>query len=104
MHEQYFGIKAEWHFFAISHGKNNACDGVGGTLKKLAARASLQRAIDNQTLNPHHLYDYAKKEITGMTCFFVDKKQVEVVSNFLSKKNGKCRRIQKIKKKSPVYS
>ena len=28
-HEEDFGLKAEWHFFGTSHGKN-ACDGVGG--------------------------------------------------------------------------
>jgi hypothetical protein len=32
-----FGIDAEWHFFATSHGKN-ACD----TMKREAAKASLQ--------------------------------------------------------------
>ena len=37
-----FGIPAEWHFFTTSHGKS-ACDGVGGTVKRLAAKASLQR-------------------------------------------------------------
>ena len=40
-HEADFGISAEWHFSATSHGKG-ACDGVGGTVKRLAARASLQ--------------------------------------------------------------
>ena len=30
-HEQDFGMSAEWHFFATSHGKG-ACDGVGGQL------------------------------------------------------------------------
>ena len=38
-----FGITAERNFFATSHGKN-LCDGVGGTVKHLAARASLQRS------------------------------------------------------------
>ena len=33
-----FGVKAEWHFSATSHGK-----GLGGTVKQLTARASLQR-------------------------------------------------------------
>ena len=28
-HLEDFGINAEWHFFATSHGKN-ACDGIGG--------------------------------------------------------------------------
>ena len=33
-------MKAKWHFFDRSHGKN-ACDEVGGTIKRLAACASL---------------------------------------------------------------
>ena len=39
-HQADFGIEAEWHFLATSHGKS-ACDGLGGTVKRLAARASL---------------------------------------------------------------
>jgi hypothetical protein len=35
------GLNAEWHFFATSHGKG-PCDGVGGTIKCLAAHSSLQ--------------------------------------------------------------
>ena len=59
MYKKEFRIKTEWHFFATSHGKN-ACNGVEGTKKRLAAAASLQRAIHNQILNPHQLYDFAK--------------------------------------------
>ena len=55
-----------------------------GTIKRLAARASLQRAIHNQILNPHQLYDFAKSEIPSITCLFVDKQQVDVVSKFLT--------------------
>ena len=44
-HEADFGVPAEWHFSATSHGKG-ACDGVGGTVKRLAARASLQRPYE----------------------------------------------------------
>ena len=44
-HEEDFGVPAEWHFSATSHGKV-ACDGVGGTVKRLAARASLQWPYD----------------------------------------------------------
>ena len=40
-HSSDFNISAEWHFSATSHGKG-ACDGIGGTVKRLAARASLQ--------------------------------------------------------------
>ena len=50
-HEADFRIKAEWHFSATSHGKS-ACDGVGGTVKRLAARASLQKPYDQQIMSP----------------------------------------------------
>ena len=42
-HELDYGIPAEWHFFATSHGKG-PCDGVGGTLKRMVSRASLESA------------------------------------------------------------
>ena len=80
MHKKDFEMKAELNFFATSHGKN-ACDGVGGTIKRLAARASLPRAIHNQILNPQQLYDFAKSEIPSITCSFVDKQQVMLFQN-----------------------
>ena len=46
LHKDDFGISAEWHFYATSHGKG-ACDGVGGTVKRLAARASLQKPYND---------------------------------------------------------
>ncbi len=39
-HKEDFEIDAEWNFFSTSHGKG-PCDGVGGTVKRLAAMASL---------------------------------------------------------------
>ncbi len=46
-----FGIFTEWHFSATFHGKG-ACDGLGGTVKRLAARASLQRPYNDQIMTP----------------------------------------------------
>jgi hypothetical protein len=43
-HEEDFGMIAEWHFFATSHEKG-PCDGVGGTVKRLAAQASFAEII-----------------------------------------------------------
>jgi hypothetical protein len=40
-HEQDFGLSAEWHFFATSHGKGPA-GGMGGTVKKAGCKESLQ--------------------------------------------------------------
>ncbi|XP_047143181.1 uncharacterized protein LOC105848514 isoform X1 [Hydra vulgaris] len=39
-HEKDFGLKADWHFFGTAHGKS-ACDGVGGTVKRVINNLSL---------------------------------------------------------------
>ena len=78
-------IKAEWHFFATSHGKN-VCDGVGGTIKRLAARASLQRPISNQILTPLQLFEFAKVEIPGVTSFYISTEHVNKVAQILQQR------------------
>ena len=82
-----------WFHVATIHGKN-ACDGVGGTIKRIALRASFQRAIHNPILNPHQLYNFAKSEIPGITCFFIDKQQVDAVSKFLTCRYENARRFR----------
>ena len=57
-HKDDFGVSAEWHFSATSHGKG-ACDGLGRTVKRLAARASLQRPYNEQIMTPRQLFDWA---------------------------------------------
>jgi hypothetical protein len=47
-HYEDSAVPAEWHFFATSHAKS-AHDGVGDTLKRLAAKTSLQ-----QPYRPHN--------------------------------------------------
>ena len=75
-HVQDIGITAEWNFFATSHGKN-LCDGVGGTVKCCATRASLQRPLDNQILTPYQLFEFASQDISGITSFYVDSETVK---------------------------
>lgn len=68
-HEKDFGLVAEWHFFPTSHGKG-ACDGLGGTLKRLAARASLQRASNPiQTLK--QLFEWANESLCNISSKYV---------------------------------
>ena len=55
--EREFNIKAEWNFFATSHGKG-ACDGIEGTVKRHAFRSSLQK--ENIT-TPKLLYEWTSK-------------------------------------------
>ena len=44
LHENDFKMNCCWSFFATSHGKS-PCDGLGGTIKRLTARASLCRDL-----------------------------------------------------------
>ncbi len=71
-HQEDFECPAEWHFFATSHGKG-ACDGVGGTVKRLAARASLQRPYNDQIMSANDLFDFAVKHIPSVAIKFSSK-------------------------------
>jgi hypothetical protein len=64
-HESDFGIKATWHFFATGHGKS-PCDGIGGTVKRIITKTSLQRPSNNQILTPEQMYIEASTKITGI--------------------------------------
>ena len=49
------------HYFSTAHGKG-PCDGLGGTIKRAAARASLQLPVDKQILTSKDLYNWLKYE------------------------------------------
>ena len=76
-HEDDFGLQAEWNFFATSHGKN-ACDGVGGTVKREAAKASLQAVTAGHILTPHDLFEWATKHISNVKFFYISKEEVAI--------------------------
>lgn len=54
-HEDDFSVPAEWNFFAPAHGKS-PCDSLGGTIKRMAARASLQLSPEQQITTSQQLY------------------------------------------------
>lgn len=64
-HEKDFGIETEWHFFATAHGKGT-CDGLGGTVKRLAAKASLQRPYNGQIMTPLQLFQWSEENIPNI--------------------------------------
>jgi hypothetical protein len=64
-HEVDFGAPCAWHFFATSHGKS-PCDGIGGTVKRLTARASLQRPLNHQILTPQDMFEFAQINMHGI--------------------------------------
>ncbi|SMN01563.1 hypothetical protein SPONN_2634 [uncultured Candidatus Thioglobus sp.] len=71
-HEKDFGVLAEWHFSATSHGKG-ACDGLGGTVKRLAARTSLQRPYVEQIMTPQQLFEWASSNLHAITFEYCSK-------------------------------
>lgn len=67
-HKDDFGLEAEWHFFATSHGKS-PCDGAGGTIKRTVKKASLQRTADHHILTPTAMFDFCSTQIPGIKFF-----------------------------------
>jgi hypothetical protein len=65
--------------FATSHGKR-ACDGIGGTVKRLAVRASFQRPLDHQILTTHDLYSWCTVSIKNIVFFFINTSKFTEVS------------------------
>ena len=91
-HQSDFGIKAEWHFSATSHGKG-ACDGIGGTVKRLAARASLQRPYEEQIMTPLKLFEWASGSIPGTVFKYCSTEEYEEVKVHLQSRFLNARTI-----------
>lgn len=87
-HEEDFGISAEWHFTATAHGKG-ACDGIGGTLKRSAARASLQKPYDEQIATPKQLYEWAVLNIPSVSFKY------STINEYLNEEQKIKERLQK---------
>ena len=62
--------------FATSHGKS-PCDGLGGTTKRLVARASLQAPVENQIFTAYQMFEWADKNIEGIKYFYVSNNDVK---------------------------
>ena len=75
LHNSDFGVKCEWNIFATSHGKS-PCDGIGGTVKRLVTRASLQRPISNQILTADKMFEFCVEEIKGINFLFLKNQEI----------------------------
>jgi hypothetical protein len=92
-----FGIHAEWHFFATSHGKG-PCDGVGGSIKRNAARASLQLAVKDHITTPKHLFEYSKKMSKQMNFEYFEQCQYVETEDFLKQRFNSAKRLPETQK------
>ena len=59
-----------WKQSGTSHGKS-ACDGIGGTVKRPATKASLKRPAHNQILTPLDMFSYCESDVTGIKFFYM---------------------------------
>lgn len=69
-HMDDFGVSAEWHFFATSHGKG-PCDGIGGVVKRKAYQANLKRDAMNQIKTAKELFDFCESEFEEVNFVFL---------------------------------
>jgi len=83
-HEEDFGIKAEWHYSATSHGKS--AYGIGETFKREAYRASLIAKPDNALLTAEALYKWAKSNFKKIEIFYFGKTYHEKMRRKLNKR------------------
>jgi len=95
-HEGDFKVSVEWHFFATSHGEAPS-DGLGGTVNRMAARASLQRPIADQITTSSELYEWAKAAIKNIDFEFIRKEQIVETHKRLQKRFNAARKVDGIR-------
>ena len=59
---------------ATSHGKT-ACDGIAGMVKKMTAKARLQKPFENQILTPQDMYTLCKENFGENLVFLTSSKK-----------------------------
>lgn len=75
-HEADFGMPAEWHYHATSHGKS-ACDGITGRVKRLVHQHSLQATKPEDLItNAKDMAKWLEINVTGVTTVFVPSAEV----------------------------
>lgn len=63
-----FGYDVTWEFFGSHHGKNS-CDAVGGTLKRNATKASLQRPLRDQITDAKKLFEWCTSNVNSKVAY-----------------------------------
>lgn len=74
--EMEYQLKLVWNFHATSHGKS-ACDGIGGTVKRLTATESLKRPYKKQILTAKDMFDFCKENIPTIEFKFVPQEEMK---------------------------
>ena len=87
-----FLIDCMWNFFATSHGKLR-CDGIGGKLKRLTARASLQCPISSQILSVKTIFEFCQDSIHRINFSYTSSDEIDVIWSKLTSRLSMARKI-----------
>ena len=91
-HKDDFGLSATWSFFATSHGKS-ACDGIGGTVKRLTTKASLQHPFQDQIITVKDMFAYCITNISNIKFHYVEKREIDVIRQTLNTRYAMAKTI-----------
>ena len=82
-----FNLTAKCSFCATRHGKQ-PCDGIGGTMKRLEAKDSLQKTI--KILTTTDLLEFCRGNIMTVSFLYAEKKAINQKRGFLPRIQGTC--------------
>ena len=84
-HENEFGCKANWNYFEVGHGKV-PCDGVGGTVKRLADDAVTQNKVVIQGLLDFFAWSQETQNESKIKYLFVSSEETKVCKKLLQER------------------
>ncbi|XP_071479520.1 uncharacterized protein [Diadema antillarum] len=84
-HHKLFGVFASWNYFEAGHSKG-PCDGIGGTVKRLADDAVKRQSAVIQDANDFYAWASQEREDNDITYCFVSKDECALASKEISQK------------------
>lgn len=78
-HHPYFGINAEWNFFAINQSKSS-CDGICDAIKHHKTKRSLQEPLNNQILDFKAVHEHRIDKIKSVSFYGINKSEISKLS------------------------
>ena len=87
-----FSIDCMWNFLATSHRKS-PCDVIGGTMKRLTARASLQCPISSQILSGKTMFEFCQGSIHRINFIYTSSDETDVIWSKLTRRFSLARKI-----------
>ena len=83
----------------LQHTLHSSCtNGLGGTVKRLAARASLQRPYDEQIMTPRQLFEWASSNISAVSFEYCSTDDYEREQTHLERRFQRARTIPRTRK------